>query len=139
MNPTRGIRNNNPGNLRITLDVWLGLCPRQNDDVFFQFSNMTYGIRALLKTLMTYHKKGYDTVEKIINRWAPAHENPTVEYIDFVAKEAGFEPDKVLSADNDDLVRVAKAIVVFENGRAQVDKFIPDEVWGEAVDLLTED
>ena len=34
----RGLRNNNPGNIRITKDKWQGLKPVQEDKEFSQFT-----------------------------------------------------------------------------------------------------
>lgn len=82
----RGIRNNNPGNLRHGED-WLGLAPVQDDQNFCTFTEMHFGVRALLKTLRTYvEKRGCDTVSKIITRWAPENENDTASYVLHVAK-----------------------------------------------------
>lgn len=112
----RGIRNNNPGNIRRSSDQWYGLAPVQTDDSFFQFSDPKYGIRALAKILLNYERLYYlDTVRKIIKRWAPGHENPTDSYVTYVAKAAGVGPDDTISvrAHLGDLVR---AIIRFENG-----------------------
>lgn len=79
---TRGIRNNNPGNIRKGCN-WIGLAKEQKDKSFCQFITMNYGLRALVVTLRTYvlkHKK--TTVSLIINRWAPESDgNNTTSYI----------------------------------------------------------
>lgn len=82
---TRGIRNNNYGNLRHGSN-WLGLNPIQYDRSFCQFSDPIYGLRALIITLRTYFRKyGLNTLEKIINRYAPASDgNSTDKYINTV-------------------------------------------------------
>lgn len=49
----RGLRNNNPGNIRTTKDRWQGLRPQQTDPAFFQFTEMRYGYRALIITCRT--------------------------------------------------------------------------------------
>ena len=43
----RGIRNNNPGNIRRNGDPWQGLAKDQTDREFFTFQSAVYGIRAL--------------------------------------------------------------------------------------------
>lgn len=140
MNPTRGIHNNNPSNIELNpANKWDGMSRIQNDGRFVQFIAMPYGLRALLKTLMTYHKKGFNTVAKIINRWAPCHENPTDDYVRFVAASAGLDPDAVIDPDSDELVRVAKGIVRFENGPEVAARYISEDDWSEAVDLLVEE
>ncbi len=35
----RGVRNNNPGNIKKNNVRWLGLSEEQNDDTFFQFTD----------------------------------------------------------------------------------------------------
>ena len=39
----RGIRNNNPLNIRRSADKWQGLKAQQEDREFFQFSEMKWG------------------------------------------------------------------------------------------------
>ena len=97
---TRGIRNNNPGNLRKGCK-WLGLSPVQTDKDFCQFKTMEYGIRALLITLRTYYiKYGCNTVRKIISRYAPPNENLTDSYIKFICEKGGFLPDEWISLNS---------------------------------------
>lgn len=85
---TRGIRNNNPANIRRGCN-WKGLAETQTDKEFCQFITMTWGVRALLVTLRTYVVKHHlHTVREIITRWAPPSDgNNTERYIEFV-KEA---------------------------------------------------
>ena len=82
---TRGVRNNNYGNLRHG-SKWLGLTPIQYDKSFCQFSDPVYGLRALIITLRTYFNKyRLNTVTKIITRYAPASDgNATDKYINTV-------------------------------------------------------
>ena len=54
MNMTRGLRNNNPLNIRHTADRWKGACIHQTDKSFVQFETMAYGYRAAWKVLDTY-------------------------------------------------------------------------------------
>ena len=84
---TRGIRNNNPANIRRGCN-WKGLIRQQKDREFCQFVTMTWGVRALLVTLRTYVVKHHlHTVREIITRWAPPSDrNNTEKYIDFVEK-----------------------------------------------------
>ena len=61
---TRGLRNNNPLNIRRNNTKWQGLSATQTDKSFFQFKTMAYGYRAAFKTLQTYILNKYDTVTK---------------------------------------------------------------------------
>jgi len=127
--PSRGIRNNNPGNLRKSKDPWQGLAEQQTDADFFVFQSPIYGIRALARTLITYQDKyGLGTVTTIISRWAPPTENKTDAYISEVIAKTGFTADQAVNMHSYvDLKPVVKAIILQENGQlpytdAQIDK-----------------
>ena len=88
MSTSRGLRNNNPGNIRISKDKWQGLKAKQTDKSFFQFISIEYGYRALIRTLQNYRKLyGCQTIADFIKRWAPENENNTAGYITRVCKE----------------------------------------------------
>lgn len=115
---TRGIRNNNPGNIRkIKGVVWQGQAPEslQTDADFIVFAEPVMGLRALAKTLNTYRTKyNLNTVAGIISRWAPPIENDTVSYIKSVAQRIGVEPNQPLALN--DYPALVAAIVKHENG-----------------------
>ena len=93
----RGIRNCNPGNIRITKDKWQGLREVQEDKEFFQFKAMKWGYRAMIRTLQNYRKRhGCETIADFIRRWAPPTENETDKYVDFVCKWSGLKGGFVL-------------------------------------------
>ena len=83
---TRGIRNNNPLNIRHSKDRWKGARTEQTDPAFVQFTTMAYGYRAAWKTLESYwkhfhrHRQPFNATT-IISRWAPPTENDTQTYI----------------------------------------------------------
>lgn len=122
----RGIRNRNPGNIRLSRDKWQGLASRQNDRDFFQFISYEYGIRALARVLLTYQTKhGLDTVRKIINRWAPpvgnangkTYTQDTSAYARAVAKAMGVKLDDAVDVRVPaTMLALVKAIVMHENG-----------------------
>lgn len=116
----RGIRNNNPGNIELTGDKWVGLSPTQTDGRFAQFTEMRWGVRALAITLKNYDRKyGLDTVRGIINRWAPSVENNTGAYVNAVAQAVGVSPEATIDLDDrDTMFRLVRAIIAHENGRA---------------------
>ena len=77
----RGIRNNNPLNIRRGTN-WKGLSKTQNDPSFCQFDSMTYGLRAGLIIIRTYmHRYNLNTIFEIVSRWAPPKENNTDAYV----------------------------------------------------------
>ena len=115
----RGLRNCNPGNIRITKDKWQGLRPNQTDKSFFQFTEMRYGYRALIRTLQNYRKRhNCQTVADFIKRWAPSNENNTGAYISRVCQELQV-PSTYVPDTNDKAVmcNFAAAISLVENGR----------------------
>lgn len=91
---TRGLRNNNPGNIRRNYaNNWRGLASVQSDTQFCQFISIEYGIRALYKLLCTYYNKyGCRSVYDFISRYAPPSENSTTQYVKFVADFIGISP-----------------------------------------------
>ena len=115
----RGIRNNNPGNIRLSKTRWEGQKPEQTDMSFIEFTTPLYGLRALMKLLMNYHLKFHlDTVESIINRFAPPYENATDGYIYQVTKALGVKrTDKINLTSKPVLIALTRAIVLHENGK----------------------
>uniref|UniRef100_UPI0040747586 Gp29 n=1 Tax=Escherichia phage TaxID=3102713 RepID=UPI0040747586 len=112
---TRGIRNNNPGNIRVSKDQWEGMTG--DDGAFVTFDSPESGVRALGKNLLSYGRQGYDSIEKIINRWAPPNENDTKAYIDSVVAATGIPATQSLDLSNQDtLSALAQAISFHETG-----------------------
>lgn len=91
MTQPRGIRNNNPLNIRRTQSKWLGEVDSlkgQRDAAFCQFSSLVYGYRAAGKLLQTYQTKyKLYVLNQIIGRWAPPCENNTRSYATTVANQ----------------------------------------------------
>ena len=92
----RGIRNNNPLNIRRGKDQWQGLRAQQTDASFCQFESLDYGWRAAfyLLTRTYYHKYRLYTIRMIISKWAPPQENLTATYIENVCRLTGIPPDE---------------------------------------------
>lgn len=114
----RGIRNNNPLNIRIG-NTWLGESPRPTDPDFEQFVNITYGLRAAFVLLRRYIRHySRNTLPAIIAAWAPSSENNTQRYIDFVSDKAGITPDTQLAyEDKDTMCAIVSAMCLYENGQ----------------------
>ena len=113
----RGLRNNNPLNIRHNADVFQGET-KGNDKSFKTFETMPYGYRAAFVTLATYNTRGWNTIEKIISHWAPPTENDTEKYIANVEKWSGVPRSKELTAtDSADYIMIVAAMSAMENGR----------------------
>lgn len=111
---TRGLRNNNPGNIRHG-DKWQGMAVEQKDKDFVTFNDPEYGIRAMTRILRKYYATGRVSVRQMISTWAPPNENDTESYVLAVAKRLKVTPDETLVLDNV-LPGLIAAIIRHENG-----------------------
>ena len=124
---TRGLKNNNPGNIVLDGRVWLGEVVPSSDKRFKQFKTRAYGYRAIFVHLAAYIRKGHNTIEKIITRWAPSFENRTASYITHVAAIVGIPKDQIISvSDHVVLIEITKAISKIENGVPAVEVEVMD-------------
>lgn len=116
----RGIRNNNPGNIRPG-DSWQGLAEPSVDEAgYLRFTDAVYGIRALTKNLLNQQRHhGLTTIRGIITKYAPPSDNnDTPAYIAAVAHDTGRDPDEPVDLVNNYglLVDFVNAIIYHENG-----------------------
>ncbi len=133
MKQPRGLRNNNPLNIRKSRHTtWLGQSEKQEDRAFVQFCSMAYGYRAAFKVLQNYRVL-YDcmTLRQYIQRWAPPIENNTEAYVNSVARTAGVNPDTLLPSPRKGKavwVKIVAGMHLVENGMMPVVSRI-EEVW----------
>lgn len=90
---------------------WQGMTG--NERGFVKFSAPEFGWRAALKLLFNYHRLGFNTITKIVTRWAPPSENDTAKYIKFVAKRTELDKDAVITS-RVDLCKVCAAMAMME-------------------------
>ncbi len=133
MNTPRGIRNNNPLNIRHSANRWQGAEMEQNDKSFVQFRSLDYGYRAAWKILQTYYhhfcrENTPFTVGNILNRWAPPSENDTTSYIRSVliisglgGKECFFPPSNAIGYNRLSLLLIAMTCVECGIGKGEVE------------------
>lgn len=114
----RNLRNNNPGNIEDgefakSLPGYAG-----SDGRFAKFDSPEAGTQAQTRLLASYGARGFNTVAKIIGRWAPASDgNDVAAYSQFVANKVGVRPDQPLDLNNPQIAgAVAEAIKQFEGG-----------------------
>lgn len=115
----RGLRNNNPGNIRRSqISIWRGQVVPGTDRQFCQFRTMAWGYRALMRLLRNYQRiYGLVSVRQLIGRYAPASENDTDAYVRFVAGRMGVGPDQPVDLDDPDMLKaMASAVSRMENG-----------------------
>ena len=107
----RGLRNNNPLNIRHSASRWQGARREQTDRAFVQFVSLTMGYRAAWRILESYYNhfeaqhKPF-TPRNIILRWAPPNENDSEAYLKSVCRltslagnEALMRPSHLASTD----------------------------------------
>ncbi len=88
----RGLRNNNPLNIRHGQSRWQGTHPEKKDKEFVCYMTKAYGYRAAWKILQTYYETFTKTgkpfnLYNIIHRWAPPEDNnETARYLHTVLK-----------------------------------------------------
>lgn len=123
---SRGIRNNNPGNIdRSPNNKWQGRMPRERMTVaqreekrFEVFASPAWGIRAICVLLISYQDRhGINNVRGFIRRWAPPVENDTGAYVHQVAKAVGVDADAFINIHEYRRMRpMVEAIIRHENG-----------------------
>lgn len=113
---TRGYRNNNPLNIRRSIQEFQGEVT-SNDLQFKTFRSMAYGYRAAMKILKTYITKyKCDTIGKIISRWAPENENNTQGYINAVCRRTGIQKSQKITFTQGFICAIVSAMSFVENG-----------------------
>ena len=114
----RGIRNNNPLNIRKGSIPFMGEKRNSTDPDFRQFIEMRYGYRAAFVIMANYYKKyNINTPEAIIRRWAPPTENLTESYITTVCQLSHLRRDQILTLSDGSLYQqLVCAMSMVENG-----------------------
>lgn len=113
-NNPRGIRNNNPGNLKISSSAWQGKIPeaQNTDGTFEQFQEYKYGVRAMTKLLINYINSGRNSIESILNSYSSGSD----AYKNYVSNRTGYTRNQILTADKEILRKLVQAMAYFENG-----------------------
>lgn len=138
MEKPRGIRNNNPLNIRRG-SLWVGLRPVQTDDAFCQFTCMEMGFRAAFRIFRTYYvNHGLRTLYAVINRWAPFSENNTHSYVELVTSLINSYSGKVINPyielaspmrDKETWSLIVRAMMCVECGKKWADlPTVPQEI-----------
>lgn len=109
---------NNPFNLEINPNIhWLGTVPdNPSSKTFCQFMTPAWGLRAGFVNLKTQIREGFDTIAKLINKYAPAKDhNDVPAYVKALCKALDKNPDDTLTSY--DIKALGKAIITHEQGR----------------------
>jgi hypothetical protein len=120
----RGMRNNNPGNIRVSKSRWQGKIPveKNKDGAFEQFNYYVFGVRAMIVLIKNYIRNNkLDTIRKIMHKYAPTSENKTDTYAKWVADKSGLGIDQKLAINDATLRPLIKAMAHYENGQPAVE------------------
>lgn len=125
----RGIRNNNPGNIRNSDSTnWRGevLNHEKEDHAFEEFETMPHGVRAMMKLLQNYQKKyGLKSIAALVERYAPHNENNTSGYIRRVSAEMQIPHNAPIDlSDKATMCALVDAMIFVENGQ----RISPDDI-----------
>lgn len=114
----RGLRNHNPGNLRLSPGVSPPGFVGPDKDGFAVFSQREYGLDSLARLLVNYGSAGFNTIAKITGRYAPPKENDTGAYANYLAKRLETTTDAPIDMTcTENIADLMEGIVFFENGR----------------------
>lgn len=84
---TRGLRNNNPGNLKAVKGQ------RRDREGFAMFDTMEEGVRHANAQIGRYEAQGITTAEGVVNKWAPSADGNDVKaYLADIQKTTGIKP-----------------------------------------------
>ena len=137
----RGLRNNNPGNIKTDQTEWVGLRPKdlQLDPVFFQFTAMRFGIRAMVRILKNYNRKhNINSVRGVSERWAPSDDgNVPLQHAGIILSHCQGVcqsiDDHISLLRSETLFGIVRGIMVAENGpKAET---VSDETVLKGIDL----
>lgn len=111
---------NNPGNIRRVQSItWVGeIKPNPWVPGFVTFDSLEHGYRAMFVILNNYIGNGFNTIEKIVTRWAPPSENDTANYINFVSEYTHIKPGMVIEKNSAALADIVQAMSEIEHSGA---------------------
>lgn len=137
MKEARGIRNNNPLNIRKG-STWRGEVPVQTDTQFEQFESIQMGARAALKLIRNHvtgfggKRRPFNTIEKLVRVWAPESENNTEAYIKSVCAWLRCNRSTIINPND----RRFMAFLAQAMARVECGEDLPIDIFLSAYDLL---
>lgn len=105
----------NCGNIRYSPAFkWLGQTGRYKG--FCKFESSDFGLRALVVLVRNYIRMGYDTVGKILNRYAPNSENDLVSYFSYIWRCSGLKETDFIKYKSHEFYCLLYCIAHYETG-----------------------
>ncbi|MEY8198689.1 MAG: hypothetical protein RPS47_05570 [Colwellia sp.] len=95
----RNVENNNPLNIKESAN-WTGERALNLDTTFEEFKTPEHGFRAGFIILLQYLERGDNTINAIVNKWAPSgteEKNHTQAYVEYVADKMQMSPVEYIS------------------------------------------
>lgn len=131
--PPIGAENNNYLNIRDNpANAWEGQTGANKG--FATFTTPEHGFRAAAKTLNSYAQEGINTLDGVIQRWAPAADNNDPEkYAEFVSHETGIPRNVSINVADPAIQR--KLLGAMQKQEVGRDKAAPQSVVDAGVDL----
>ena len=107
---------NNPFNIkRVDSKKYLGK-NYKNSEKYEKFINVNFAVAAYLTLLdKNYLSKGYNTISKIVNRYAPPSENDTQKYINDLSSITKIAKNKIIKFDFDTAFSICSAMARLES------------------------
>jgi hypothetical protein len=109
---SRGLQNNNPGNVRLSSDRWMGQVTEneQTDTDFVQFIDLPFGIRAMMTVIMNYViTAGVTTLYTLVEKYDyPGRDR----YYTFLMNQG----NKRLPRTEDEFKKLIADMIIMENG-----------------------
>ncbi len=139
MSIPRNERNNNIGNIDFRNDRnrpgQLG-----SDGRFIRFATPEQGVQAAVEVLHVYRDRyGINTLQGIVNRWAPPSENNTGNYINHMERHVGVSANQPLDLNDPTLVaKIIAAKGLIEGGPAPMQRTFTPQVIARGVQLAFE-
>lgn len=117
---SRGMRNNNPGNLNFAGQP--GATREAGSGRFAAFGSMADGLAAMDEQLLRYGARGTDTIASIVGKYAPAGDSNNVSaYIADLVSTTGYGANQHLNLSDADTMRsLMLAMTSHEGNRVSV-------------------
>lgn len=133
-NLPRGLRNNNPGNLRsgnwqgvVTNNTDYNCATKKIERKYLQFETIEFGILPLIDIVYKAMFPVGTSLRNILSQIPNASGSPS--YLDSVSKIVGVGPDTILLLTRANVEKIVKAIARFENGRDAITSAQFEFVW----------